>query len=192
MFVCYSSVLLFTANLPGKETFMFHYLIDFMSITLQSFHAGSSCVRTTAPMKLSSSRCELSSLHCLWHVTRDRPFPAEWVFRRLVLNTVYIYKREHILSDSSVTSHSLMEHKHGQHLPEETEHCLHCRSPSLLLSSHCSHQKLKLVMSVIWKPLLGVSGSSWIDKILLISQIRFFFHCFQSFAAVKSRRCLPQ
>lgn len=59
MFVCYSSVLLFTASLPGRETFMFHYLIDFTSITLLSFHAGFSCVRTTAPTKLSSSRCGL-------------------------------------------------------------------------------------------------------------------------------------
>lgn len=62
MFVCYSSVLLFTASLPGRETFMFHYLIDSMSITLPSFHVGSCCVKTTAPMKLSSSRCELPSL----------------------------------------------------------------------------------------------------------------------------------
>lgn len=62
MFVCYSSVLLFTASLPGKETFMFHYLIDSTSITLLSFHVGFSSVRTTAPMKLSSSRCELSPL----------------------------------------------------------------------------------------------------------------------------------
>lgn len=63
MFVCYSSVLLFTASLPGRETFMFHYLIDSMSITPLSSHAGSSSVRTTGPMKLSSSRCELPFLY---------------------------------------------------------------------------------------------------------------------------------
>lgn len=65
LYVCvyYSSVLLSTVNLPGKETFMFHCLIGSMSTTLQNFHAGSCCVRTIAPMKLSSSRCEL--FHCI-------------------------------------------------------------------------------------------------------------------------------
>lgn len=65
---------------------MFHYLIDSMSITLPSFHVGSSYVRTTAPTKLSSSRCELPSLYhasCGLEgtqnstVTRARLFPAE-------------------------------------------------------------------------------------------------------------------
>lgn len=65
MCVYYSSVLLSTVNLPGKETFMFHCLTGSMSTTLQSFRAGSCCVRTIAPMKLSSSRCEL--FHCIMH-----------------------------------------------------------------------------------------------------------------------------
>lgn len=86
MFVCYSSVLLFTASLPGRETFMFHYLIDSMSITLLSFHVGSSSVRTTAPMKLSSSRCAPRVSHFLQSrgreltvalEARDRLFPAQ-------------------------------------------------------------------------------------------------------------------
>ena len=85
MFICYSSVLLFTASLPGRGTFMCHYLIGSMSTTLPSFPVGSSCARTTAPTKLSSSRCELPALSSVvwWegpeHSTdpRDRLFPAE-------------------------------------------------------------------------------------------------------------------
>lgn len=65
LYVCvyYSSVLLSTVNLPGKETFTFPCSTGSTSTTLPNFRAGSCCVRTIAPMKLSSSRCEL--FHCI-------------------------------------------------------------------------------------------------------------------------------
>lgn len=80
--VYYSSVLLSTVNLPGKETSMFHCLIGSMSTTLQNFRAGSCCVRTIAPMKLSSSRCEL--FHCIMlffgvsEQNNSEPSTTEW------------------------------------------------------------------------------------------------------------------
>lgn len=57
-----SSVHLCTASLHGSVTCMCHCWTGYMSTTPLNTHVASSCVRTTAPMKLSSSRCEPSTL----------------------------------------------------------------------------------------------------------------------------------
>lgn len=44
---------------------MCHCWTDCMSTTPLNSLVASSCVRTTAPMKLSSSRCEPSTLPCV-------------------------------------------------------------------------------------------------------------------------------
>lgn len=55
-----SSVHLCTASLHGSVTCMCHCWTDCMSTTPLNTPVASSCARTTAPMKLSSSKCEPS------------------------------------------------------------------------------------------------------------------------------------
>lgn len=61
----FSSVHLCTASLRGSVTCMCHCWTDCMSTTPLNSPVASSSVRTTAPMKLSSSRCEPSTLPCV-------------------------------------------------------------------------------------------------------------------------------
>lgn len=60
-----SSVHLCTASLHGSVTCTCHCWTDCMSTTPRSSPVASSFVRTTAPMKLSSSRCEPSTPPCV-------------------------------------------------------------------------------------------------------------------------------
>lgn len=60
-----SSVHLCTASLHGSVTCMCHCWTGCMSTTLLNTRVASSCARTTAPTKLSSSRCEPSTLPCV-------------------------------------------------------------------------------------------------------------------------------
>lgn len=54
-----------TASLRGSVTCMCHCWTGCMSTTPLNTLVASSCVRTTALMKLSSSRCEPSTLPCV-------------------------------------------------------------------------------------------------------------------------------
>lgn len=65
--VC-SSVHLCIASLRGSVTCTCHCWTGCMSTTPRSSPVASSCARTTVPMKLSSSRCEPSTLPCVENV----------------------------------------------------------------------------------------------------------------------------
>lgn len=60
-----SSVHLCTASLRGSVTCMCHCWTGCMSTTPRNTLVASSCARTTALTKLSSSRCEPSTLPCV-------------------------------------------------------------------------------------------------------------------------------
>ena len=101
MFICYSSALLFTASLPGRGTFTCRYLIGSTSTTLPSFPVGSSCARTTAPTKLSSSRCELPALaRCLawWEVTEHSTVPGTGYSQQSYMASLVLQIMFHFMS----------------------------------------------------------------------------------------------